>query len=84
MDREVEHSTAGSVYAIRIALVGLIATHPDRKALADAMRAERETTLSWLLGETTPDRTIQALHDVLEGLGIDLDGDPDCAAPLPG
>ena len=50
-------------------------THPAPDALADAMLREREETIAILLANGSPDLTIDAYRDFLDGMRPHLEGD---------
>lgn len=73
---EIEQSTAGMLFAVQAVLRALIAAHPEPSALRAELHEERESTLAWLLGQSTPERTIDACRDFLDHLGADPGGEP--------
>lgn len=63
---ELQSSLLGETLAFRDALIALIKLQPDMSAVAEAMRHEREETLTLLLNKGVPDATIEAYRDTFD------------------
>lgn len=72
---ELQSSSLGTTLAIRDALIALIKLQPDMGAVVEAMRYEREETLSLLLNKGVPDATIEAYRDTFDSIRPYRNGD---------
>lgn len=72
---DLQASLFGMFKACQDAVRAIAMTHPAEEALAQAMFREREETIAILLANGSPDITINAYRDFIDGMRPHLKGD---------
>lgn len=72
---DLQASLLGMFKACQDAVRALAMTHPAPEVLAEAMLREREETIAIMLANGSPDLTINAYRDFIDGMRPHLEGD---------